>query len=74
MMIIPPNTAEMIEKPMKTLVWEIKERNREIKYEAITSTFPQEKTGFFVFSRSWEERPLHPRGYSVTGSFFSPSV
>jgi len=29
MMIIPPNTDEVMEKPMKTLAWEINERKIE---------------------------------------------
>ena len=56
MMIIPPNTAEVMEKPMNTPAWELneteRETEREIKHRAITSTLPQERTGFFVFSLS----------------------
>lgn len=74
MMIIPPNTDEVMEKPMKILAWELNERKREIQYGVVTSTFPKERAKFFVFSLSGEARPLLSQWVLSGGIFFSPSV
>jgi len=70
MMIIPPNTDEVMEKPMKTLAWEINERKREIQYGVITSTFPQERAKFFVSSLSGEVRRHSSQGVLSDRIFF----
>jgi len=73
-MIIKLSTDEVMEKPMKTLAWEINERKREIKYRVVTSTFLEQRAKFFILSLSGEVRPTLSQGVLSDRIIFPPPV